>query len=145
MKINIEIISQKGDKSLLSVKMVINIFIIIDIVLSSLLFLISVVAEDSAPTLSLFLISIAFLYSFRWYIEACYTKITFEEAKVCLRSFIPFFRRNLKYSDIKEITIFEDSQKRIIETADEYFFINGADKSKLELISKEKEIKVIYK
>ena len=75
-----------------------------------------------------------------FFIKRSYYKITFNDKNLSLHSIIPFATREIQYSDIIKIVVDHKSNKRRIETINEFFKIDKADKSSLEKICRQKSL-----
>lgn len=78
-----------------------------------------------------------------WFIiKRSYYKISFNDENVRLHSLFPFVSRNIEYLDIIKVFIDNTSNKRRIETKNEFFEINNADVATLRLICNQKLLKM---
>jgi hypothetical protein len=75
-----------------------------------------------------------------YFLRRTYNKIIFADHHLILCSRLKLLNRKIKYSEILKILIDEKTDKRRIETMNEYFEIDNADKVSLTSISQEKHI-----
>jgi len=80
-----------------------------------------------------------------FFIKRSYYKISFNDESIRLYSFFPLASRTIQYSAIIKIIIDDKSTKRRIETIDEFFEIDNADKASLTYMCDQKSLNLIFR
>lgn len=145
MQVRIRQIHQRGDRNIRLISSVLNILLtlflmafLFQIIIATLIFDWFVEGSELSIFLNLLLIILTALaiYSLR----RIYFKIIFNDRTLTICSRFKLFNRQIRYDEILTILVDEKSNKRRIETKNEYFEIDNADIISLTLISQEKHI-----